>query len=182
MDAQTSQLVTYLVANGQRWVADQRAHHRPLGRGLNNEELAALAEYFDANTLQSIVIREVSLISNPGFYAELAAKGIPIPLDFAQMDGITFVDTVVIARQNVNANNSSWHSLLFHEAIHVCQYRRFGLPAFIKQYVEGWAQNGFVYRAIPFEAQAYELQAAYETAAQPFSAEQAVLQSYASKA
>jgi hypothetical protein len=37
-----------------------------------------------------------------------------------------------------------------------------GVPAFAGRYVEGWAQSGFDYFAIPLERQAYELQNRFE--------------------
>jgi hypothetical protein len=170
MDSPTQKLVTYFIQKGQFWVAAEREFHRPNGRALTSEEFAALCPYFKSTTLDSIVIREVPLIENPGFYAGLPA----IPLDFSQMSGITFVDTIVIGKKRFDPQKIPWLSLLFHECVHVCQYKVLGVTAFIKQYVEGWAEHGFNYYAIPFEVQAYQLQQAYETAEHPFSAEQVI--------
>ena len=36
------------------------------------------------------------------------------------------------------------------------------MQAFVQQYIQGWAQNGFQYGAIPLERDAYELQQRYE--------------------
>ena len=179
MDAQ---LVTYFIENGRPWVVAQRELHRPNGRTLTTQESAALLPYFNAATLNSVVIREVPLIENPGFYAELAARDTRPPLDFSQMHGITFVDTIVVTRQRMDSNNTPWLSLLFHECVHVCQYRALGVASFVKYYVEGWAQHGFNYFAIPLEVQAYQLQHSYDSTMQPFPAEQIVNQSLGRKA
>ncbi len=95
------------------------------------------------------------------------------------MSGITFIETVLIASQVVGPQLQQngwkrWIALLFHECVHVCQYRRLGVAAFIDQYIKGWAANGFAYHSIPFEAEAYALQARFEGGSAPFSVEAAV--------
>ena len=37
------------------------------------------------------------MIQNPPFYADLEHAGIQIPLDFRQMTGITFIDTILVS-------------------------------------------------------------------------------------
>ncbi|MEX2240792.1 MAG: hypothetical protein WD775_08875 [Burkholderiales bacterium] len=166
--------VPYFIEHGERWVAAQREHHRPSGRPLIKREWKSLAPFFTANTLETVVVREVPKIQNPDFYRELTASGQPIPLDFTQMTAITFIDTVVVAKELLNPGWKPWLYLLFHECVHVCQYRHLGLPSFIAQYVKGWAANGFTYRAIPLEAQAYALQDRYEKGGEIFSVENAI--------
>lgn len=168
------QLVPFLIAEGTRWVAAQREHHCPLGRRLSEKEWTSLAPYFTANTLEAVIVHDVPLIENPDFYCTISAVGQRIPLDFSQMSGITFIDTIVIAKQRLQPGWEAWLSLLFHECVHVCQYELLGLERFIEQYVQGWAQNGFDYYAIPLEAQAYQLQGAFETKNQILSVEKAV--------
>lgn len=173
------QLVPYLIENGTTWVVAQEAHYRPLSRGLSKEEWSSLAPFFTAQTLEAVRLADTPVIDNPPFYQALAAQGIQAPLDFRQMSGITFNETVLIASHVVcpqlQQNGSKrWIALLFHECVHVCQYRRLGVAAFIDKYIKGWAANGFVYRSIPFEAEAYALQARFEAGGTPFSAEEAV--------
>src|SRR5438445_13798250 len=101
-------LIPYLVSEGARWVATQRDHHRPLGRVLSEKEWSSLAPYYSANILETVVVREIPLIENPDFYQALSASGQPIPLDFSQMAGITFVDTIVFARRKIQPGWEAW--------------------------------------------------------------------------
>jgi hypothetical protein len=75
------------------------------------------------------------------------------------MAGITFIDTILIARSKVTP--AGWEPLLFHECVHVVQYALLGLDRFVDDYVSGWAMNGRQYERIPLEAEAYQLQAAF---------------------
>ena len=168
-------MVPYLISEGARWVATQRDHHRPWGRALSERERSSLAPYYSASILEAVVVREVPLIENPDFYQTLSASGQPIPLDFSQMAGITFVDTIAIAAQRIQPGWEAWLSLLFHECVHVCQYHLLGLDHFIEEYVHGWELKGFDYYAIPLEVQAYRLQSAFEESGQAFSVEQQVM-------
>ena len=47
--------------------------------------------------------------------------------------------------------------LLFHELVHVEQYRLLGVQAFARAYVQGVVDSGFVYDRIPLEAVALEM-------------------------
>jgi hypothetical protein len=47
--------------------------------------------------------------------------------------------------------------LLFHELVHVEQYRKLGIPRFSELYVRGFL-NGGSYEAIPLEVNAYSLE------------------------
>jgi len=51
--------------------------------------------------------------------------------------------------------------LLFHEFVHVEQYRQLGVPRFAELYVRGFL-NGGSYDAIPLEVNAYALGGRYE--------------------
>ena len=69
--------------------------------------------------------------------------------DQASMAAITFSDVVVSHEQFSNG-------LLFHELVHVEQYRQLGIPRFSELYVRGFL-NGGGYEAIPLEVDAYTL-------------------------
>jgi len=102
----------------------------------------------------------VPQIENPPFYAELIRAGHPIPLDFRQMAGITFDNTILINKSYYAAQ--AFMPLLFHELVHVVQYGCLGVPEFATRYVMGWAQNGFNYASIPLERDAYDLQIKFQ--------------------
>jgi hypothetical protein len=138
----TDALVTFLIPNAQHWIASQRDVHRPHSSPLPSEDTAALQKYFRLTTLGRARIRYVPQIENPPFYKDLAQAGIPMPLDFRQMAGITFDDIILIS--NLRSETQGRVSLLFHELVHVAQYNFLGVGEFAIQYVRGWAKNGFI--------------------------------------
>ena len=105
------------------------------------------------------------------FYLDITKLGIPILIDFTQMAGITFVDCILISKK-FTYDQRFWTSLLFHEMVHVVQYRLLGARQFMERYVIGWAQNGFEYERIPLERQAYNLQKEFGQGKEPFAVAQ----------
>ena len=53
------------------------------------------------------------------------------------------------------------NGLLFHELVHVEQYRQLGIPRFSELYVRGFLSGGS-YEAIPLEVNAYTLGGRFE--------------------
>jgi hypothetical protein len=157
-------LLTYLIEKGRYWVQEQRNHHRSSGRTLTEPEKAAFQRFFGEGILNLSRVKRVPIIVNPGFYAELGAMGIPPPLDFTTMEGITFIDTVLIS-DSEHPQHEPLASLLFHELVHVVQYAWLGKDVFVERYVREWAEGGQDYFSIPLEKDAYHLQERYE--AQP---------------
>jgi hypothetical protein len=130
--------------------------------------------FFKEETLAEVRFRHVSQIDNPDFLGfvqdSLAAKK---PLDFTQMAGITFVDTVILLAAYFE--DTDLVSLLFHECVHVVQYRQLGVEGFMRRYIEGWASNSMDYFAIPLERDAYELERQFRFQPhRPFFVEDAV--------
>ena len=166
------QLLPYFIAEGEKWVAEQRTLHRPGGALLSSAMRSMFEPFFDKEVLDGVRFKVVSQISNPGFYASLRAMERPIPLDFGNMLGITFVDTVLLSQRF----GGNWpRSLYFHELVHVVQYRVLGVAEFMKRYVRGWAEHECQYEAIPLEMDAYDLQALFEAnPSQVFSVQQEV--------
>jgi hypothetical protein len=74
--------------------------------------------------------------------------------DFSAMAAITFGD-VVVSHQAVT------DTLLFHELVHVEQYRQLGIPRFAELYVRGFLTGGG-YDGIPLEVNAYQLGDVFE--------------------
>ncbi len=158
-------MLNFLKLNGKDWVVSQRDTYRIKAMNLRHEDKIVLENHFHARTLGNIRICYVDQIENPHFYTSSFEKmGQPIPLDFRQMRGITFIDTIIIAEPKVTPD--IWLSLLFHECVHVCQYSILGVDKFIEQYVDGWANNGFDYASIPLEKDAYKLQKRFKTSPQ----------------
>jgi len=83
--------------------------------------------------------------------AGIGFSGLP---DFSQMAAITFGDVVV-------SHMPFTDGLLFHELVHVEQYRQLGIPRFAELYVLGFLSGGG-YDGIPLEADAYTLGRRFE--------------------
>ena len=162
------ELIPYLIREGAAWIRSQRDALRPGAVPLESPLMEDLGVYFTSELLAEVRLSVDSAIPNPSFYSELTRRGFQIPLDMAQMAGITYDDTVLITE--TYASLDARVSLLFHECVHVAQYRRLGVDRFMEEYVTGWATNGFDYYAIPLEREAYGLQARFE-AGEVFSVE-----------
>ncbi len=145
-----------LIRDASEWVAEERNRHRPLARELTGPERARLAPYFEDELLDSVRVRVVRRLENPGFFAKFEAAGEPLPMDFRQASGLALGDTILMVESRVSPG------LLFHEMVHVAQDDFLGFDAYMEAYVRGWAAQGFEYRSIPQEAQAYELAAPTE--------------------
>lgn len=158
------------MARAPAWVQAERSAHRPRARPLAVDEIDALKAFMPISVLANVRLASVPVIENPPFYRDLERAGIQIPLDFRQMTGITFIDTIVVA-EAAPIPSSEWLPLLFHELVHVMQYQELGLDRFVQVYVLGWAAGGFRYEDIPLERDAYELDARFRSApARPFDA------------
>ena len=152
------EMLEAFVKGGTQWVQDQRAAFRPTALPLSASTKETLSSFFDQKILGIVRFAHTARLENPEFFATVTDRGQPPPLDFSQMDGITFIDTVVLS-------NTGWppsEALFFHELVHVLQYCILGLQEFMRRYVHGWAENGFKYATIPLEVHAYELQAVFE--------------------
>ena len=150
----------------QEWIEGQRAVHTPDARPLTESERGSFAAHFTDAVLSSARVKLVERIENPPFLEGLlnqaAFLGFRVNFDFAGFAGITFVDCILIQQSEMRAG------LLFHELVHVEQYRQLGTPAFVRAYVQVMAEASFVYERIPLEANASELTARF-TAAEKFS-------------
>ncbi len=122
----SEELITFLIERAQRWVVLQRNLQRPNGRQLSPNEVQILNPFFGADVIHTARIADVPVIPNPDFYETLAAQGIQMPLDFTQMSGVTFADTILISSARP-APSGGWLRLLFHELVHVVQYQLLGM-------------------------------------------------------
>ena len=146
------------IREGTAWVSASQTSLGRLGKPLISPIQAFFAPFFPADALSRIRVVLVPHIENPPFYSVLSAQGIAVPLDFREMAGITFIDTILVSQSRADLSEAGSLSLLFHEAVHVVQYQHLGLERFMHEYVIGWAQSGFSYPDIPLERQAYALQ------------------------
>lgn len=152
----------FLHERAAAWVRRKRALHRPLAEPLAADARLLLGEYFEAATLDLVRVRAVPVIANPPVSTLFDRLGRPVPVDFREMWGVTFMDTILIAEERVKP--AARMALLFHECVHVVQYRLLGLEGFVAEYARGWVASGWQYRQIPLERDAYELQRRFRDA------------------
>ena len=138
------------------YIASQRERFLSRSARLSNAQKTAIAGYFRADLLETsrIVVLEKKRIGNPGFYPMLEGMGISNLPEFARMAAVTFKDVVV-------SHEPFSNGLLFHEFVHVEQYRQLGVPRFAELYVRGFL-NGGGYHGIPLEINAYDLGSRFE--------------------
>lgn len=169
----TSAALGPLVARlGRSWVTDQRERHRPLAGPVEPDRRAALEPFFAGWVLDAVRVRVVERIDPPPLVGTLTSLGIPLPLEIDRIAGIAFVDTVALLDSVPEPGRTP---LLFHELVHVVQYRELGVRGFVERYVAGWLAGGRRYAAIPLERDAYALQRRFRAAAEPFDAESEIL-------
>jgi hypothetical protein len=111
--------------------------------------------FFQPETLDLARFRRVPKFENPAFYSELEAVGKSVPMDFTTPHGLTFIDTVLINEKYVSASNPI--PLIFHELIHVVQFRFIGAAVFVQKYIEGRIKDKLSYEEVPLERKTLEL-------------------------
>lgn len=157
-----SQLMALLIGQGQKWIKEQREEFRPLGRALPDTAIAQFSPFFEERLLKEVRLVKVPALKNPKFLAAyqstFAEKGVPL-IDFSEMTGITFLDTILLVEPFLD---EAAIGLIFHELVHVVQYDLLGADKFVELYLLGWVNQGFNNAAIPLEMDAYDLQNRYE--------------------
>ena len=88
---------------------------------------------------------------------------IPAP---ALVAGVTLDDVIALCEP-------PGRSLLFHEMVHVTQYRLLGINGFSSLYVRGFLATGS-YDAIPLERCAFDLEYRYLTSQRSFSVDEEI--------
>jgi hypothetical protein len=144
--------IAVLVAN---YIQSQREAFAGRASAPPQALLVQMNGFFRPQLLNSVraVVLEGERVRDPDFYAMLRGLGFANLPDFHGMGAITFND-VIVSHEPFDA------SLLFHELVHVEQYRQLGVDRFADLYVRGFLSGGS-YEAIPLELNAYELEAAF---------------------
>ena len=139
-----------IVGSVATFIAQQRSLYASIARPLNEADRAQLAVHFSEDILDRARLARVKHLQNPPFYADLEQLGFRNLPQFQGMAAVTFVD-VVVAQQEFTP------PLLFHELVHIVQYRELGLDRFAEMYVRGFLETG-EYLSIPLERVAYHLE------------------------
>jgi len=158
--------VSELVAG---YISAQREKYAPRAIPLSTQQRAPLEPFFTREVLDNVrvLVLEGERVQNPEFYPMLRGLGFKNLPDQSRMGAITFCDLVV-------SHEPFYDGLLFHELVHVEQYRQLGIPRFSELYVRGFL-NGGSYEKIPLEVNAYTLERRFESNAhRAFSVEDEV--------
>jgi hypothetical protein len=142
------------------WIESQHAEHLAGARPLTDREGMALSVHFAAETLAQARVARVERVPSPAFFGgilkQLEFIGKRVHFNFAAAAGITFGECILIVDPGVPIN------LLFHEMVHVEQYRILGMKEFARAYVQGIVDSNFMYEQIPLEAIAFEMTARFK--------------------
>jgi hypothetical protein len=137
------------------WIESQRAEHIPRSRPLTTTERVALASHFSDECLSSARVAQVDRVPSPPFFGgilrQLEFIGKRVHFDFSAASGITFGECILVAVPGPPID------LLFHELVHVEQYRMLGMKGFAQAYVQGIVDSNFIYEKIPLEAIAFAM-------------------------
>ena len=138
------------------YIAAQREKALPLAVPLSPALRASLDGFFPPQVLNTrLLVLGESRVENPTFYPMLRQMGFTNLPNFTTMAAVTFCDVVVSHQPFTDA-------LLFHELVHVEQYRQLGsITRFAELYVRGFLSGGG-YNGIPLEINAYGLGGRFE--------------------
>jgi hypothetical protein len=155
LDPESVELISSLVA---RHIEEQCDRYKSRATALSTEQRAPLRGFFSDSLLDIVRTRVLinERLSNPGFFAMAHSLGISDLPDFSSVEAVTF-ESVVVSHVPFS------DGLLFHELVHVEQYRQLGVSRFAELYVRGFLFNGG-YEGIPLERNAYELGGKFESA------------------
>jgi hypothetical protein len=141
------------------WIESQRAEHLPVARALTERERVTLSAHFAEETLAQARLARVERVPSPPFFGgilkQLEFIGKRVHFNFSTTAGIAFGECVLIVDPGVPID------LLFHEMVHVEQYRILGMKEFARAYVQGIVASNFVYEKIPLEAIAFGVTARF---------------------
>jgi hypothetical protein len=152
----TPEQVAYVSGLVAEYIVLQREKAQPYTSPLGSAQRTAMDGFFLPEVLDNtrlFVLGDLK-VENPPFYPVLRQMGFTNLPDFAQMSAVTFSDVVVSHEQFTDG-------LLFHEIVHVEQYRQLGVQRFAELYVRGFLSGGG-YDGIPLEMNAYELGGRFE--------------------
>ena len=115
-----------------------------------------MIEYFPPQALDAarVLVLEAAHLEDPPFYRLLKGAGFPDLPAISNVAAITFGDVVV-------SHETFTDGLLFHELVHVEQYRQLGIQKFAKLYFHGFLAEGG-YDGIPLELNVYDLGRRFE--------------------
>jgi hypothetical protein len=145
--------VSELIAH---YIATQRSRYVHTAMPLSIGPRAAMAGFFSPQLLDEtrLLVLDIERVENPDFYPMLRQMGFDDLPDQSTIAAVTFFDCVV-------SHELLSPPLLFHELVHVEQYRQLGIRRFADLYLRGFL-NRSSYFEIPLERFACALGEQYE--------------------
>jgi hypothetical protein len=140
----------------EAYISSQRQTYVGRAVRLDAAQRAEMAPFFAPDVIDRVRLLALDgeRVPNPDFYPMLRALGLVDLPDQAASAAVTFCDVVV-------AHVPFSSGLLFHELVHVEQFRQLGVARFADLYVRGFL-NGGRYETIPLEVNAYSLAERFE--------------------
>jgi hypothetical protein len=150
-----------------RYIAAQRDRLAQLGMPLPEVSKLRLRQHFSDEDLDRVRIVQADPlpIPNPPIYPLLRVLKLDAP-EPRLTEAITFID-LIASREPMSL------SLLFHEMVHVVQYRLLGLDRFAELYLRGFFEGGG-YHGIPLERCAYSVERRFISDKEPFAVDDEV--------
>lgn len=163
--ALSSQQLEWFIQQVVEYIHAQRERYYPTSKPLSFGP--TWAGYFCQADLDRLRVLEPGQerVGNPPFYPELESLGFRGLPDFSTMAAITFDDVVVF-------HEALTPQLIFHELVHVTQYRLLGIADFARLYIIGYLHGG--YEGTPLEKCAYELDGRFIMGGPAFDVEREV--------
>lgn len=151
-----------------RYIRKQRDRLANDGVSLGQSLTDRFRPYFGIELLESVRIVASDDLHIPPVPFEAVLRRLGVFFPSTQLfSGITF-DNIVAVREQASPGG-----LLFHELVHVAQYRLLGTGTFARLYVRGFLAEGS-YDRIPLERCASILEERFASGRAPFSVEAAV--------
>jgi hypothetical protein len=135
-----------------RYIAQNRLRLQPATRPIEPAHQASLCGFFSSDLLSCVRVIQ-NPIPNPPLHSLAQTLGLEDLPDMSTAGAITFVELIVYPDDLSLAT-------LFHELVHIAQYRALGLARFARLYVRGYLESG-AYEGIPLEQQAFALEARF---------------------
>jgi hypothetical protein len=150
-----------------RYVEAQRDRLSLTATPLSQLSKLRLRQHFSDADLERVrvALADPLPIPDPPFYPLFRRLRLDIP-EPSLVDAITF-DHVIAARESMGL------PLLFHEMVHVVQYRLLSVKVFARLYVKGFFATGG-YHGIPIERCALEMEERFINAPEPFDVEREI--------
>lgn len=136
-----------------RYIEQNSRRYRSIGRKLTIREHEALGRFFEADLLLRARAANADVPLPPRIQKVAIFFGMDALLQPELTAAITF-NNVIVHAQPISMR------VLFHELVHVEQYKQLKVAGFAQRYVRAFLRSG-KYDEIPLERHAYELDARY---------------------